>query len=98
MIATDVAARGLDIKDVEVVNYDFPNQVEDYVHRIGRSGRAGEKGKATTFFTRNDAKHAPGLIEVLKEANQYVDRELADIADEHRRVKGGKRGPKKPKF
>ena len=51
MIATDVAARGLDIKEVEVINYDFPNQVEDYVHRIGRSGRAGEKGMATTYLT-----------------------------------------------
>lgn len=68
LMATDVAARGLDIKDVDVLNYDFPNQVEDYVHRIGRSGRAGATGNATTFFTRNDAKHAGELIEVLKDA------------------------------
>ena len=46
MCATDVAARGLDVKDVAaVVNYDFPNGVEDYVHRIGRTGRAGATGK-----------------------------------------------------
>ena len=45
MCATDVAARGLDVKDVAaVVNYDFPNGVEDYVHRIGRTGRAGATG------------------------------------------------------
>lgn len=50
-MATDVAARGLDIKEVEVVNFDFPNTVEDYIHRIGRSGRAGAAGLATTFFT-----------------------------------------------
>lgn len=97
-MATDVAARGLDIKDVDVLNFDFPNQVEDYIHRIGRSGRAGAQGNAATFFTKNDAKHAAGLIEVLKEAGQYIDPMLADYADEHRRLKGGKRGPKKGKF
>lgn len=95
LMATDVAARGLDIKNVDVLNYDFPNQVEDYVHRIGRSGRAGAMGNATTFFTRNDAKHAGGLIEVLKEAGMYIDPILADYADDHRRMKGGKRGPKR---
>lgn len=45
MVATDVAARGLDVKDVAaVINYDFPNGVEDYIHRIGRTGRAGASG------------------------------------------------------
>jgi ATP-dependent RNA helicase DBP3 len=52
-IATDVAARGLDIPDVEVViNFSFPLTLEDYVHRIGRTGRAGKKGVAHTFFTQ----------------------------------------------
>lgn len=52
MVATDVAARGLDVPNVgAVVNYDFPNGVEDYVHRIGRTGRAGAKGTSYTFFT-----------------------------------------------
>ena len=47
MCATDVAARGLDVKDIAaVVNYDFPNGVEDYIHRIGRTGRAGATGEA----------------------------------------------------
>lgn len=50
LVATDVAARGLDVKDIEVVfNFDLPNDGEDYVHRIGRTGRAGGKGKAITF-------------------------------------------------
>lgn len=54
-IATDVAARGLDIPDVEVViNYSFPLTTEDYVHRIGRTGRAGKKGVAHTFFTQQN--------------------------------------------
>lgn len=51
MVATDVAARGLDVKDVAaVINYDFPNGVEDYVHRIGRTGRAGATGVSLTQF------------------------------------------------
>lgn len=54
-IATDVASRGLDIPDVEVViNYSFPLTTEDYVHRIGRTGRAGKKGVAHTFFTQEN--------------------------------------------
>ncbi|KAH0984724.1 hypothetical protein GBA52_011901 [Prunus armeniaca] len=57
LVATDVAARGLDIKDIRVViNYDFPTGVEDYVHRIGRTGRAGATGLAYTFFGDQDSK------------------------------------------
>lgn len=52
MVATDVAARGLDVPNVgAVINFDFPNGVEDYVHRIGRTGRAGATGESFTFFT-----------------------------------------------
>ncbi|KAI9111487.1 hypothetical protein K1719_017177 [Acacia pycnantha] len=55
MIATDVAARGLDIPDVEVViNNSFPLTTEDYVHRIGRTGRAGKKSVSHTFFTQQN--------------------------------------------
>jgi len=81
LIATDVAARGLDVKDVGlVVNYDMPagvNGVEDYVHRIGRTGRAGAKGIAHTFFTGKDRKCARGLVEVLTKAEQEIPAELA---------------------
>lgn len=76
LVATDVAARGLDVKDIEVViNYDFPggvNGVEDYVHRIGRTARGSNEGKAYTFFTAGDAKRATQLIGVLKRADQEV--------------------------
>lgn len=80
LIATDVAARGLDVKDVGcVVNYDMPagvNAVEDYVHRIGRTGRAGAKGRAYTFFTPGDKKCATQLVEVLTKSGQEIPSEL----------------------
>jgi ATP-dependent RNA helicase DDX5/DBP2 len=63
-----------------VINYDFPNGVEDYVHRIGRTGRAGATGVAYTFFSEQDWKHAGDLIKVLEGANQHVLPELRQIA------------------
>ena len=74
LVATDVAARGLDIPDVAaVVNYSFPLTVEDYVHRIGRTGRAGKTGVAHTFFSGvSDRARAGELINVLREAGQPV--------------------------
>lgn len=59
-----------------VINYDFPTGVEDYVHRIGRTGRAGATGLAYTFFCDQDAKYAADLIKVLEGANQRVPSEL----------------------
>ena len=73
MIATDVAARGIDVKDVKaVVNYDFPGNIEDYIHRIGRTGRAGKLGTSHTLFTTFDKPHAGALQNVLREAGQEV--------------------------
>lgn len=93
LIATDVAARGLDVKDVgAVINYDMPtgsNGVEDYVHRIGRTGRAGSKGIAHTFFTPGDKKCATQLVEVLTKAEQEVPSALQAMA---RPRFGGSRG------
>ncbi|KAF8096746.1 hypothetical protein N665_0302s0020 [Sinapis alba] len=81
LVATDVAARGLDVKDIRVVvNYDFPNGVEDYVHRIGRTGRAGATGLAYTFFGDQDAKHASDLIKILEGASQKVPQEVRELA------------------
>ncbi|GJN03808.1 hypothetical protein PR202_ga21288 [Eleusine coracana subsp. coracana] len=73
MIATDVASRGLDIPDVDtVINYSYPLTTEDYVHRIGRTGRAGKKGIAHTFFTQENKGLAGELVNVLREAGQVV--------------------------
>nr|CAG8526314.1 13482_t:CDS:2 [Entrophospora candida] len=75
MVATDVASRGIDVKDIKlVINYDFPTNVEDYVHRIGRTGRGGAKGLAITFFTMDNARQAKDLVNILREANQEHSR------------------------
>jgi len=77
MCATDVAARGLDITDIMyVINYDMPGGIEDYIHRIGRTGRAGRKGTAYSFFTDKNAKMGGQLIKVLTDAGQEVPPEL----------------------
>ncbi|KAJ1341567.1 hypothetical protein BSLG_003840 [Batrachochytrium salamandrivorans] len=77
LIATDVAARGIDIPNVEyVINVTFPLTVEDYCHRIGRTGRAGKTGISHTLFTLHDKGHSGGLINILKQAKQPVPPEL----------------------
>jgi ATP-dependent RNA helicase DDX5/DBP2 len=78
LIATDVASRGLDVKDVMyVINYDFPKQIEDYIHRIGRTGRGGSSGVAYSFFTRgNDAGKASDLCKVLRDCKQEIPEDL----------------------
>jgi len=69
LIATDVASRGLDVKDITaVVNFDMPNSVEDYVHRIGRTGRAGAKGQSHSFMTRKDMGMAHNLMKILQKS------------------------------
>ncbi|KAF2314517.1 hypothetical protein P3X46_026800 [Hevea brasiliensis] len=73
LVATDVAARGLDIPHVaHVVNFDFPNDIDDYVHRIGRTGRAGKTGLATAFFNEGNASLARSLADLMQESKQEV--------------------------
>ena len=71
LVATSVAARGLDIPQVKhVINYDLPNNIEEYVHRIGRTGRIGNKGQATAFFQKDrDLALARGLVKVLSDVS-----------------------------
>ncbi|KAG8276282.1 putative ATP-dependent RNA helicase ddx17 [Homalodisca vitripennis] len=81
LVATDVAARGLDVDDVKnVINYDYPNTSEDYVHRIGRTGRCDATGTSHTFFTPENSRQARDLISVLKEAKQEIHPELVEMA------------------
>merc|ERR1711920_1140261 len=93
MVATDVASRGLDIPNVSiVVNYDFPigrGGVEDYIHRIGRTGRAGSKGISVTYFTRNDDKSARELVRILKDADEEVPKGLQNMVTSGRFGRGG---------
>jgi ATP-dependent RNA helicase DDX3X len=83
LVATAVAARGLDIPNVtHVVNYDLPTDIDDYVHRIGRTGRAGNTGIATAFFNRGNRGVVRELIDLLKEAKQEVPPFLETVARE----------------
>jgi len=82
LVATDVAQRGLDIRNVQcVVNYDPANNMEDYVHRIGRTGRAGEKGDAYTFLYENERTQAQQIATVMRKTGQAIPQELKEICD-----------------
>ena len=86
MVATDVASRGLDVKGVSaVINYDLANNTEDYVHRIGRTGRAGMKGESFTFITRSgeDTWKTMGIVEVMQKTGQFVPPEIQQMVDSH---------------
>ncbi|XP_020787387.2 LOW QUALITY PROTEIN: ATP-dependent RNA helicase DDX42 [Boleophthalmus pectinirostris] len=96
LVATDVAARGLDIPSIRtVVNYDVARDIDTHTHRIGRTGRAGEKGVAYTLLTSKDTSFAGDLVRNLEGANQAVSKELMDLAMQNpwfrkSRFKGGK--------
>uniref|UniRef100_A0A3B5B1E7 Probable ATP-dependent RNA helicase DDX46 n=1 Tax=Stegastes partitus TaxID=144197 RepID=A0A3B5B1E7_9TELE len=80
MVATSVAARGLDVKQlILVVNYSCPNHYEDYVHRAGRTGRAGNKGYAYTFITDDQARYAGDIIKALELSGSPVPPELEQL-------------------
>lgn len=81
MVATDVAARGLDISHIRtVVNFDIARDIDTHTHRIGRTGRAGEKGTAFTFVTPKDKEFAGHLVRNLEGANQEVPADLMELA------------------
>ncbi len=101
LIASDVAARGLDIPDVShVFNFDVPTHSEDYVHRIGRTGRAGREGHAFTMVTREESKYLKGILDLIKKDIPYFEltdappREVETIEPRPMRPE---RGPRKVK-
>mgnify|MGYP001068463893 CR=1 FL=1 len=97
LVATDVAARGLDIPNVlHVINYDMPNNVDDYVHRIGRTGRAGNTGLTTGFVCDNDHAIVGDLMDLLKESDQEIPEWFESMVRQSRYGRsrgGGKKGP-----
>lgn len=68
-----------------MVNYDFPKNIEEYVHRVGRTGRAGRKGIAISYFNRGDLRNAADLIKILEDADQVVPRKLREWATAYAR-------------
>ncbi|MCL4116650.1 UNVERIFIED_CONTAM: hypothetical protein GTU68_039520 [Idotea baltica] len=85
LVATSVAARGLDVKQlVLVVNFDVPNHYEDYVHRCGRTGRAGNKGHAYTFLTYEQPKYAGDIIRALEVSEVPVPEELKTLWEDYK--------------
>jgi len=71
LVCTDLGGRGLDVKGVQhVINFDAPKNISTYIHRIGRTGRAGMKGQATTFITKKDEEIFHDLFQFLKRNNQ----------------------------
>ncbi|KAL4879511.1 hypothetical protein BJY04DRAFT_93609 [Aspergillus karnatakaensis] len=92
LIATSVAARGLDVKQLKlVVNYDAPNHLEDYVHRAGRTGRAGNTGTAVTFLTEDQERYAVDIAKALKQSGQQVPEPVQSLVDAFlEKVKAGK--------
>ena len=97
LVATDVAARGLDIPNIEhVINYDLPQQAEDFIHRIGRTGRAGAKGQAWSYVTKSDSRKWREIEKILYPGKKTSLNE--NQVRNERSHKGKKRFDNKRKF
>lgn len=98
LVSTDVAARGLDIKTVKnVINFDIARDIDSHTHRVGRTGRAGEKGTAFTLITQKEDRFAGELVRHLETSGQIVPPELLNLAMKNPRFgdsrnRGGRRG------
>ena len=81
MISTDLCARGIDIRDItHVFNYDMAREVDTWVHRIGRTGRAGRRGKSITLLHRAEERIAIDLVEVLEKCDLPVEKWLLNMS------------------
>ncbi|XP_054962781.1 DEAD box protein 53 [Pan paniscus] len=107
LITTDIVSRGLDLNDVtHVYNYDFPRNIDVYVHRVGYIGRTGKTGTSVTLITQRDSKMAGELIKILDRANQSVPEDLVVMAEQyklnqqkrHRKTRSRKHGQRRKKF
>jgi ATP-dependent RNA helicase DDX46/PRP5 len=87
-----VAARGLDVKELKlVINYDAPNHMEDYVHRAGRTGRAGNTGTCITFVTPEQEKFSVDIVRALEASNAFIPDKLKEMSDGFlKKIKSGK--------
>ncbi len=96
LVASDVAARGLDLPDVgHVFNFDVPIHAEDYVHRIGRTGRAGRSGRAFTLVTRSDTKYLDAIEKLINEKIEWLNGDISALPapmESHENERGGRKG------
>ncbi len=98
LVASDVAARGLDIPDVShVFNFDVPIHAEDYVHRIGRTARAGRSGKAYTITTKNDGKYVDAIEKLIGQKIEWLDGDLSTVAADDSEDEAPRRGRGAPR-
>lgn len=80
LISTDILARGIDVQQVSlVINYDLPMDIENYLHRIGRSGRRGRKGVSINFVTRNDVQKMRDIEEYYSTQVKEMPENIADL-------------------
>jgi len=87
LVATDVASRGLDIPNVDlVINYDIPQQAKDYIHRVGRTARAGKTGRSLTFVTQYDVENLQKIEHLLEKKLDEYKIEMNKIEHLHERV------------
>lgn len=95
LIATELLSRGIDFQGVSlVINYDFPQSLQSYIHRIGRTGRAGHQGKAITFFSKDDIHYLKGVAHVIRSSGGEVADWMMDLkAATHNEKKTLKKKP-----